>query len=268
MTRKLQFKRELGLLTFAVIVGWAQSAAIAQDSLYEQYSESAHKLMQQKNANYAEAEKMLRAALFQAQRYGQSDKRYHKTLRDLADLNYRKADFKEAIPLYKQSIALTEKSLKALKKPASRQDAHLQTRILVSEYCDLSDCYRGVSKFKLAVGGYERAVALLDEIGDKDTLQAAEARSELGDVYTILGRFQEAQPLYERALAIIDNIKNDKSVDQEKMRTVLMDTLQDFAILLRNSGRTAQADALLKELRHIAGITPPAEHDSTIKLSQ
>lgn len=211
--------------------------------------------MDQRQSRFPEAEKFLRAALFQAKRFGTDDKRYRTTLRDLAELNYQKADFRDAVPLFAQSVTLAHHAVAKLKaKHASQAEIAEETRELVADLADLADCYRGTSKYQLAALDYQKGLKLLDGLGKENTLQRAELESELADVYTVLGKYQEAEKLYERAMARLAEKKNDAKVDKRKYESVSIDTLQDYAMLLRSTNRVKEGDQLLAEMRKLLGL--------------
>jgi tetratricopeptide (TPR) repeat protein len=236
---------------------------MAAPSLYDDYSKKAKEYMDQRHSRFPEAEKFLRAALFQAKRFGTDDHRYRTTLRDLAELNYQKADFREAIPLFAQSIALSQKSVSKLKsKQASQSEIAEETREWVADLADLADCYRGTSKYQQASATYNKGMKLLDGLGKESTLQRAELESELADVYTVLGKYQEAEKLYQKAMARLAEKKNDPKVDKRSFEAVSIDTLQDYAILLRSTDRVKQGDELLAEMRKMLGLP---EHPATIR---
>ncbi len=219
--------------------------------------------MDQRNSRFPEAEKFLRAALFQAKRYGVDDKRYRSTLRDLAELNYTKADFRDAVPLFTQSVALSQRAVNGLKaRHASQSEIADETRELVADLADLADCFRGTSKYPQAAANYQKGLKLLDGLGKENTLQRAELESELADVYTVLGRYKEAEPLYEKAMALLSEKKNDPKVSKRLYESVSIDTLQDYAMLLRCTNRVKEGDELLAEMRRMLGMP---EHPATIR---
>lgn len=238
-------------------------AADAAPSLYDDYSKKAKEYMDQRHSRFPEAEKFLRAALFQAKRFGTDDKRYRNTLRDLAELNYQKADFRDAIPLFSQSVALAQRAVAKLKaQHASQAEIAEETREWVADLADLADCYRGTSKFELALVSYLKGIKILDGLGKENTLQRAELESELADVYTVLGKYQEAEKLYEKAMARLAEKKTDPKVDRRSYEAVSIDTLQDYAMLLRSTNRVKQGDELLAEMRKMLGLP---EHPATIR---
>ncbi|MBX9951581.1 MAG: tetratricopeptide repeat protein [Candidatus Obscuribacterales bacterium] len=237
--------------------------SIAAPTLYDDYSKKAKEYMDQRHSRFPEAEKFLRAALFQAKRFGTDDRRYRTTLRDLAELNYQKADFRDAIPLFTQSIALSQRAVSKLKsRHASQAEIAEETREWVADLADLADCYRGTSKYQQAAANYHRGLNLLDSLGKENTLQRAELESELADVYTVLGKYQEAEKLYEKAMARLAEKKNDPKVDKRSFESVSIDTLQDYAMLLRSTNRVKQGDELLSEMRKMLGLP---EHPATIR---
>lgn len=237
--------------------------AFAAPSLYDDYSKKAKELMDQRQSRFPEAEKFLRAALFQAKRFGTDDRRYRSTLRDLAELNYQKADFRDAVPLFTQSVTLAQHAVAKLKaKHAGQAEIAEETREWVADLADLADCYRGTSKFQQAALNYQKGLKLLDGLGKENTLQRAEVESELGDVYTVLGRYQDAEKLYERAMARLSEMKNDPKVDKRYYESVSIDTLQDYAILLRSTNRVKEGDQLLAEMRKLLGLP---ENSATIR---
>lgn len=249
-------------ISICVVLGWANSAAAAP-SLYDDYSKKAKEYMDQRSSRFPEAEKFLRAALFQAKRFGTDDKRYRSTLRDLAELNYTKADFRDAIPLFSQSVNLAQKAVSKLKaNHAAPQEIAAETREWVADLADLADCYRGTSKFQMAAANYQKGLKLLDGLGAEDSLQRAELESELADVFTVLGKYQDAEKLYEKAMARLTAKKNDASIDKRYFESVSIDTLQDYAMLLRSTNRAKQGDELLTEMRKMLGLP---ENAATIR---
>ncbi len=240
--------------SFSVCLSTA-TPAFAAPSLYDDYSKKAKEYMDQRQSRFPEAEKFLRAALFQAKRFGTDDRRYRTTLRDLAELNYQKADFKDAVPLFSQSVNLAQHSVAKLKaKHASQAEIENETREWVADLADLADCYRGTSKYQLAANDYRKGIKLLDGLGKEDTLQRAELESELADVYTVLGRYDEAEKLYQKAMARLTEMKNDPAVNKKNYEAVSIDTLQDYAILLRSTNRVKEGDHLLAEMRKMLGL--------------
>ncbi len=228
-------------------------------SLYDDYTKKAKEYMDQRQSRFPEAEKFLRAALFQAKRFGTDDRRYRTTLRDLAELNYQKADFRDAVPLFTQSVNLAHRAVTKLKsKHASQAEIAEETREWVADLADLADCHRGTSKYQSAAADYQKGIKLLDDLGKEDTLQRAELESELADVYTVLGRYDDAETLYKKAMTRLSEKKNDPTVNKSNYLSVSIDTLQDYAILLRSTNRVKEGDQLLAEMRKLLGLPDDA----------
>ena len=60
---------------------------------------------------YAEAERQFKAALSEAERFGEQDRRFATSLNNLAELYRVQGKYVEAEPLYKRSLAIREKAL-------------------------------------------------------------------------------------------------------------------------------------------------------------
>jgi tetratricopeptide (TPR) repeat protein len=62
-------------------------------------------------ADYVEAEKLFKAALREAEKFGEQDPRFATSLNNLAALYQARGKYVEAEPLYKRSLAIREKVL-------------------------------------------------------------------------------------------------------------------------------------------------------------
>ena len=87
---------------------WPASAA-AQGTSWKEYMEAAGKAYQQ--ADYARAEKLVKAALREAEKFGEQDPRFATSLNNLAELYRVQGKYVEAEPLYQRSLAIREKAL-------------------------------------------------------------------------------------------------------------------------------------------------------------
>ena len=81
----------------------------AQETSWEKYNEAARRAYQQ--ADYAEAEKLLKAALKEAENFGEQDPRLATSLGSLAELYGAQGKYTEAEPLYQRALAIAEKAL-------------------------------------------------------------------------------------------------------------------------------------------------------------
>ncbi len=98
----------VGLVTIGGIALWLMYAP-DQGPKWESYITAAQQAYQQ--ADYAEAEKQLEAALKEAEAFGPDDVRLATSLNNLALLYKAQGRYAEAEPLYKRSLAIDEKAL-------------------------------------------------------------------------------------------------------------------------------------------------------------
>ena len=84
--------------------------AAAQEALWESFMTGAAKA--HKEANYAEEERLLLAALAEAEKFGPEDPRLAATLNNLAELYRAQGKYAEAEPLYQRALAIFEKEQK------------------------------------------------------------------------------------------------------------------------------------------------------------
>ena len=80
-----------------------------QGAEWESYITAAQQAYQQ--ADYAEAEKQLEAALKEAEAFGPDDVRLATSLNNLALLYKAQGRYAEAEPLYKRALAINEKAI-------------------------------------------------------------------------------------------------------------------------------------------------------------
>lgn len=98
----------VGLVLIGGIALWLMYAP-NQGANWESYITAAQQAYQQ--ADYAEAEKQLEAALKEAEAFGPGDVRLATSLNNLALLYKAQGRYAEAEPLYKRSLAIDEKAL-------------------------------------------------------------------------------------------------------------------------------------------------------------
>ncbi len=96
----------VGLLCLGL---WPMVAASAQETRWDSIMADAVKAYQQ--ADYAEAEKLLLAALKEAESFGEQDPRLAASLNNLALLYYNQGKYAQAEPLYQRALAIDEKAL-------------------------------------------------------------------------------------------------------------------------------------------------------------
>ncbi len=98
----------VGLALIGGIALWIMYAP-NQGAKWESYITAGQQAYQQ--ADYAEAEKQLEAALKEAEAFGPDDVRLATSLNNLAQLYHAQARYAEAEPLYKRALAIWEKAL-------------------------------------------------------------------------------------------------------------------------------------------------------------
>ena len=96
----------VGLLCLGL---WPMVAASAQETRWDSIVADAWKAYQQ--ADYAEAEKLLLAALQEAEKFGEQDPRLATSLNNLAALYSAQGNYAQAEPLYQRALAIVEKAL-------------------------------------------------------------------------------------------------------------------------------------------------------------
>ncbi len=92
------------------IVLWSITAASAQVTRWETLTADAAKAYQK--ADYVEAEKLLLAALKEAEKFGEQDLRLATSLNNLTTLYRAQGKVTQAEPLYLRALAIWEKTLR------------------------------------------------------------------------------------------------------------------------------------------------------------
>ena len=99
----------VGLVTIGGIALWLMYAP-KQGAKWESYITAAQQAYQQ--AEYAEAEKQLEAALKGTEAFGLDDVRLATSLNNLAALYHAQGKYAEAEPLYQRALAIRDKALR------------------------------------------------------------------------------------------------------------------------------------------------------------
>ena len=81
----------------------------SQETSWEKYMEAAGKAYQQ--ADYVKAEKLVKAALREAEKFGEQDPRFATSLNNLALLYDNQSKYAEAEPLYRRALFVLTKAL-------------------------------------------------------------------------------------------------------------------------------------------------------------
>ena len=182
-------RTKTGLLLAGVLslLLWPASTA-AQGTSWKKYMEAAGKAYQQ--ARYAEAEQHLTAALKQAEKFGEQDRRFATSLNNLALLYDAQGKYVEAEPLYKRSLAIYEK---ALGPEHPRVAGSLNY---------LAALYDSQGKYAEAEPLYKRSLAIVEKALGPDHPNVALMLKNYAVLLRKMDRDAEAKKMEARAQAI------------------------------------------------------------------
>jgi tetratricopeptide (TPR) repeat protein len=168
------------------------------------------------------------------------------TVYNLAVLYFDQRDYPAAEPLFQRSLALREKVL-------GRDHPEVAASL-----SGLATLYIKLDQAPKAEPLCRRALAILEAAHGGDHPEVARCLSKLAAIYSARGEFARAEPLCRRALAIRE--KDPAAADH-----ALVETLEDYAALLRNLNRPDEAarhDARAREIRRQQVAPLPAERDA------
>jgi tetratricopeptide (TPR) repeat protein len=187
-----------------------------------------------------DAERGLLADLREEERKGTQDLALAGTLYRLAILRRQQGDFAEAEQLYRRALEIRE-------------------RVQGPNHPDVAMVLNNLAALEAAQGQYDAAQPLLERalairqtaLGEDDVL-TAESLNNLALLHAAQGDAAAAEPLYRHALSILE--KTDTTRSDELARV-----LDNYAALLHETGRDADADALearARVMRAAAGRQP------------
>jgi tetratricopeptide (TPR) repeat protein len=183
--------------------------------------------------HFAQAETFYRRALGIREKIG-SERDLAPTVYNLAVLYYDQGAYLTAEPLFQRALALREKVL-----PRADPEVAASLSGLASLYARLDQNARAEPLFR-------RALEILETAYGGDHPEVARCLTKLARVYAAQGDFSRAEPLCRRALAIHEKIPGAAA------NPGLVETLEDYAVLLRNLNRPEEAarhDARAREIR-------------------
>jgi tetratricopeptide (TPR) repeat protein len=187
-----------------------------------------------------DTERGLLADLREEERNGAENLALAGTLYRLAILRRQQGEFAEAEQLYRRSLGIRER----------KQGPN---------HPDVATVLNNLAALEAAQGNYDAAQPLLERalairqtaLGEDDVL-TAESLNNLALLHAAKGDAAAAEPLYRRALSILE--KTDTTRSDELARV-----LDNYAALLHETGRDADADALearARVMRAAAGRQP------------
>ncbi len=177
----------VGLVLVGGIALWLMYAP-NQGAEWQSYITAAQQAYQQ--ADYAEAEKQLEAALKEAEAFGPDDVRLATSLNNLALLYKAQGRYAEAAPLYTRSLAIAEKAL-GPEHPA-----------VATSLNNLAALYYAQGKYAEAEPLHQRALAIREKALGPEHPAVATSLENYADLLRKTGRVSEATKMETRAKAI------------------------------------------------------------------
>jgi tetratricopeptide (TPR) repeat protein len=163
-------------------------SAPAQEAQWQTYLDDGTKAYQA--GRYSEAEKLLKLALTEAERFGPSDLRLATSLNSLAVLHKAQGKYDQAEPLYKRALAIWEKAL-------GPEHPDVATSLN-----NLAGLYHDQGKYDQAEPLYKRALPIMEKALGPEHRDVATSLNNLAGLYKAQGKYGQAEPLCKRALAI------------------------------------------------------------------
>ena len=175
----------VGLLCLGL---WPMVAASAQETRWDSIMAGAAKAYQQ--ADYAQAEKLLLAALQEAEKFGEQDPRLATSLNNLAVLYRAQGKYEQAEPLHQRALAIIEKAL-----GPDHPD-------VANSLNNLAQLYRAQGKFTEADPLSQRALAIIEKALGPEHPNVAAVLENYAALLHKLNRDAEADKMEARAQAI------------------------------------------------------------------
>ena len=139
---------------------------------------------------YTEAEGQWKAALKEAEKFGEQDPRLATSLNNLGELYVAQFKFDEAEPLYKRSLAIREKAL-GLEHPD-----------MAASLNNLALLYHAQGKYAEVEPLFKRSLAIREKALGPENSDVAISLNNLAEIYYTQSKYADAAPLFKRSLAI------------------------------------------------------------------
>lgn len=238
------------LLTCAVSAFAATSIALAPcafaASRWDQHKKAGDSAYE--SGDYAKAEKEFTAALEEASKFEETDKRRATTIYNLALVLQTQEKFDRAEAMYKQSIDMLAKAFGA------------EHEKVAMAYTNLAEVRKMQDDLKQAEEYYLKSLAIYEKAYGDANGEMANALDAVADFYAEQEEYDKAEPLYKRALEI-----SKKVVGADKAETgKRMAHLAEFYCV---QGKYAPAAPLFSSALEITEKTSGAESLDTAKLS-
>jgi len=206
-----------------------EAPALAQETLWQTWRDGGLKALQEGRLD--EAERLLIAALEQAEKFGTEDLRVADAANDLAVVYATSGKTTEAELLFHRALIIGEKGL-GVDHPGV--GATMQ---------NLGILYATQQKYQEAEPLLKRALAInLKRFGINHTRTALTLKT-LSSFYALQGHLNEAEKLIQRSLAILEESRVRQGDPQ------LAATLEVLAAIYRNTNREREAQEVEKRLQ-------------------
>jgi tetratricopeptide (TPR) repeat protein/predicted ATP-binding protein involved in virulence len=148
-----------------------------------------------------ENKKNIRTALYFINTYKVKNEKYSDLLNNLAKLYFAQASYKNALPLYLNSLSIREKLL---------GDYHVKTAI---SYNNLAELYESLGAYKKAKPLFEKSLMIREKILGESHPDTARSYYALARFYESLGSYEIAKKLSKKSLKIRKKILGDDHPD-------------------------------------------------------
>jgi tetratricopeptide (TPR) repeat protein len=119
-------------------------------------------------------------------RYGEESPEHAKALAELAELYYELSRYTEAEPLYKQALAIRERTLGP------------QHAAVGDSLSNLAGLYRTQGRYEVSERIYKNAIAVQEAALGGDHKDLGATLNNFGALYRLWGRYDEAEPLIKQ----------------------------------------------------------------------
>jgi tetratricopeptide (TPR) repeat protein len=224
----MNWPQKWSLLAIVGLLAWP-TASPSQDTLWHTWRQGGLQALHE--GRLADAERLLTAALEQAEKHGLEDLRVADAANDLAVVYANSGKPLEAELLFTRALAIGEKGLGA---------EHPGVGATVQ---NLGILYATQERYREAEPLLKRSLAInLKEYGGKHVRTALSLKT-LSSFYAIQGQMAEAERLIQKSLAILEENRPPQG-DQQ-----LASTLEVLAAILRNTNREREAQEVEGRLK-------------------
>lgn len=225
----------LTVLIAAATLGVRQVESSGQETLWNVWRQGGLQALQE--GRLADAERLLTAALEQAEKYGSEDLRVADAANDLAVVYATTGKAVEAELLFNRALAIGEKGL-------GRDHPGVGATVQ-----NLGILYATQRKYQEAEPLLKRALAInLREFGAKHVRTALSLKT-LSSFYAVQGQLGEAEQLIHKSLAILEESRLRREDPQ------FTATLEVLAAILHNTNREREAKEIEQSLQAMQDTT-------------